>query len=126
MALGVFFTLTSPAYYLTLAKSNFLTMQHIAFKYYNIDLKSKYSQNTYLQSNQHFCHLKLFFFCHYPMDRLCKCIDFYFFQGGGRTIRGSFIARGEKSLDKIAQFHKQKDDRVGSGVKVEMLNKMSD
>jgi len=37
--------------------------------------------------------------------------------GGGRTIRGSFIARGEKSLDKIAQFHKQKDDRVGSGVK---------
>ena len=35
----------------------------------------------------------------------------------GKTVRGSFIARGEKSLDKIAQFNKVKDDRVGSGVK---------
>ena len=35
----------------------------------------------------------------------------------GKTIRGSFIARGEQSLDKIAQFNKVKDDKVGSGVK---------
>ena len=35
----------------------------------------------------------------------------------GKNIRGSFIARGDKSLDKIAQFHKGKEDRVGSGAK---------
>ena len=35
----------------------------------------------------------------------------------GKTVRGSFIARGEKSLDKIAQFNKTKEDRVGSGAK---------
>merc|ERR1719195_2356509 len=38
-------------------------------------------------------------------------------QNMGKNIRGSFIARGEKSLDKIAQFHKGKEDRVGSGAK---------
>ena len=36
-------------------------------------------------------------------------------QGGG--MRGSFLARGDASLDKIAQFNKVKDDRVGSGAK---------
>jgi len=35
--------------------------------------------------------------------------------GGG--LRGSFLARGEASLDKIAQFNKVKDDRVGVGAK---------
>jgi len=35
--------------------------------------------------------------------------------GGG--LRGSFLARGEASLDKIAQFNKVKDDRVGTGAK---------
>lgn len=35
--------------------------------------------------------------------------------GGG--MRGSFLARGDASLDKIAQFNKVKDDRVGSGAK---------
>jgi len=35
--------------------------------------------------------------------------------GGG--LRGSFLARGEASLDKIAQFNKVKDDRVGAGAK---------
>ena len=32
-------------------------------------------------------------------------------------MRGSFLARGDASLDKIAQFNKVKDDRVGSGAK---------
>ena len=32
-------------------------------------------------------------------------------------MRGSFLARGEASLDKIAQFNKVKDDRVGTGAK---------
>jgi len=35
--------------------------------------------------------------------------------GGG--LRGSFLARGDASLDKIAQFNKVKDDRVGAGAK---------
>eukprot|EP00092_Neocalanus_flemingeri_P025361 GFUD01027496.1.p2 GENE.GFUD01027496.1~~GFUD01027496.1.p2 ORF type:complete len:666 (+),score=296.11 GFUD01027496.1:2168-4165(+) len=35
--------------------------------------------------------------------------------GGG--LRGSFLARGEASLDKIAQFNKVKEDRVGAGAK---------
>jgi len=35
--------------------------------------------------------------------------------GGG--LRGSFLARGEESLDKIAQFNKVKEDRVGTGAK---------
>jgi len=35
--------------------------------------------------------------------------------GGG--LRGSFLARGEASLDKIAQFNKVKDDKVGTGAK---------
>jgi len=35
--------------------------------------------------------------------------------GGG--LRGSFLARGDASLDKIAQFNKVKEDRVGAGAK---------
>ena len=32
-------------------------------------------------------------------------------------MRGSFIARGEASLGKIAQFNKVKEDAVGTGAK---------
>ena len=38
-------------------------------------------------------------------------------QNMGKTVRGSFIARGEASLGKIAQFNKIKEEAVGSGAK---------
>merc|ERR1711993_194429 len=38
-------------------------------------------------------------------------------QNMGKTVRGSFIARGEASLGKIAQFNKVKEDAVGTGAK---------
>merc|ERR1719300_798217 len=38
-------------------------------------------------------------------------------QNMGKGLRGSFLSRGDDSLDKIAQFNKVKDDRVGSGAK---------
>ena len=45
-----------------------------------------------------------------------KCfLHNFFLQGGG--LRGSFLARGDASLDKIAQFNKVKEDRVGAGAK---------
>ena len=38
-------------------------------------------------------------------------------QNLGKTVRGSFIARGEASLGKIAQFNKIKEEVVGTGAK---------
>ena len=38
-------------------------------------------------------------------------------QNLGKTVRGSFIARGEASLGKIAQFNKMKEEVVGTGAK---------
>ena len=38
-------------------------------------------------------------------------------QNFGKTVRGSFIARGEASLGKIAQFNKKKEESSGSRAK---------